>query len=225
MDVHYWITAEWKRQGFEFNFPRVESTLPRSATSGWTMRTNPVIERGDLLHVDFGVRSSGVVTDQQKMALRAEGRASSRRRPGWSRRSPIQSAPPSSLREIVAGPHRHEIKTRRRPHGKAAGLEAQRLLARAGLLGARRGRLDCIRLARALRRAPALQAARRRVVVARVPSTTAVPEWGGQRVACCARRTCWFIPTAGSSSCRDRRRSSGSSASACTAPCRRRSCS
>ena len=28
---------------------------------------NPVIERGDVLHVDFGVRLDGVVTDQQKM--------------------------------------------------------------------------------------------------------------------------------------------------------------
>ena len=67
MDVQYWITAEWKRQGFEFNFP---ASLDLQRAGGVTLddAADPVIERGDLLHVDFGVRSSGIVADQQKMA-------------------------------------------------------------------------------------------------------------------------------------------------------------
>ena len=67
LDVHYWITAEWKRQAFEFNFP-ASLDLQRRGVGSLDDSDNPVIQRGDLLHVDFGVRSSGIVADQQKMA-------------------------------------------------------------------------------------------------------------------------------------------------------------
>ena len=67
MDVQYWITAEWKRQGFEFNFP-ASLDLQRAGGVSLDDAADPVIERGDLLHVDFGVRTSGIVADQQKMA-------------------------------------------------------------------------------------------------------------------------------------------------------------
>lgn len=67
LDVHYWITAEWKGQGFEFNFP-ASVDLQRAGADPLDDGSDAVIEPGDLLHVDFGVRSSGVVADQQKMA-------------------------------------------------------------------------------------------------------------------------------------------------------------
>lgn len=66
LDVHYWITAEWKRQGFEFNFP-ASVDLQRAGAEPRDS-DDAVIRPGDLLHVDFGVRSSGIVADQQKMA-------------------------------------------------------------------------------------------------------------------------------------------------------------
>lgn len=67
MDLHYWITAERKIQGFEFNFP---ASLDLQRPDGLSLddADDPVVERGDLLHVDFGVTLSGIVTDQQKMA-------------------------------------------------------------------------------------------------------------------------------------------------------------
>ena len=67
MDVQYWITAEWKRLGFEFNFP-ASLDLQRAGGVSLDDSADPAIERGDLLHVDFGVRTSGIVADQQKMA-------------------------------------------------------------------------------------------------------------------------------------------------------------
>ena len=67
LDVHYWITAEWKRQGFEFNFP-ASVDLQRAGADPLDDSEDAVIQPGDLLHVDFGVRDSGIVADQQKMA-------------------------------------------------------------------------------------------------------------------------------------------------------------
>ena len=125
MDVHYWITAERKRRNFEFNFA-ASLDLQRYRDGKVVSQDdadNPVIERGDLLHVDFGVRLMGLVTDQQKMVyVLRDG----------------ESAPPAGLvkafadsvrgaelhvAEVMPGRTGIEIKTRSEAAGRAAGID------------------------------------------------------------------------------------------------------
>lgn len=85
MDVYWWIVDEWKAQDLEFNFPPGISLQRRGVEGSLDDVDDPVIRPGDLLHVDFGVRLMGLVTDQQKMAYVL--------RPG-------ETAPPEGLREL-----------------------------------------------------------------------------------------------------------------------------
>lgn len=68
MDVYWWIVDEWKAQDLELNFPPHLDLQRRGHGDPIDDAEDPVILPGDLLHVDFGVRLMGLVTDQQKMA-------------------------------------------------------------------------------------------------------------------------------------------------------------
>jgi Xaa-Pro aminopeptidase len=68
MDVYWWIVNEWKAQDLEFNFPPGLEIQRRGREDPLDDALDPVILPGDLLHVDFGIRLMGLVTDQQKMA-------------------------------------------------------------------------------------------------------------------------------------------------------------
>ena len=68
MDVWGWIVDEWKSQHLEFNFAPGLTIYRRGYDDGIPASDDPVIEHGDLLHVDFGVRLMGLVTDQQHLA-------------------------------------------------------------------------------------------------------------------------------------------------------------
>jgi hypothetical protein len=68
MDVYWWIKDEWKAQDLEFNFPASFGVQRQGVDGGFDDPDDPVIMPGDVLHVDFGVKLMGIVTDQQKMA-------------------------------------------------------------------------------------------------------------------------------------------------------------
>jgi hypothetical protein len=68
MDVWGWIVDEWKSQHLEFNFAPGLTIYRHGHDDGIPASDDPLIEHGDLLHVDFGVRLMGLVTDQQHLA-------------------------------------------------------------------------------------------------------------------------------------------------------------
>jgi hypothetical protein len=68
MDVWGWIVDEWKSQHLEFNFPPGLTIHRQGESEPLSASANPVILPGDILHVDFGVRLMGLVTDQQHLA-------------------------------------------------------------------------------------------------------------------------------------------------------------
>jgi Xaa-Pro aminopeptidase len=86
-DVYWWIVDEWRNQQLDFNFP-ASITIRRQGLDGsLAMHDAPVIEPGDLIHVDFGVKLMGIVTDQQKQIYVL--------RPG-------ESEPPAGIRALFA---------------------------------------------------------------------------------------------------------------------------
>jgi hypothetical protein len=68
MEVWGWIVDEWKSQHLDFNFPPSLTIYRRGEEEGLGDHLNPVIMPGDLIHVDFGVKLMGLVTDQQHLA-------------------------------------------------------------------------------------------------------------------------------------------------------------
>ena len=74
MDVYWWIVDEWKAQDLEFNFAPSIDIQRKAVIEHIDDADDPIIQPGDILHVDFGIRLMGLVTDQQKMAyvLRAD---------------------------------------------------------------------------------------------------------------------------------------------------------
>lgn len=68
MEVWGWVVDEWKSQHLEFNFPPGLTIHRKGETDGLSASANPIILPGDIIHIDFGVRLMGLVTDQQHLA-------------------------------------------------------------------------------------------------------------------------------------------------------------
>ena len=92
MDVYWWVKDEWMAQDLEFNFPASFGLQRQGADHQYDDSENPTIQPGDVLHVDFGVKLMGIVTDQQKMAYVL--------RPG-------ESEPPEGLQKLFEQSVRH----------------------------------------------------------------------------------------------------------------------
>jgi hypothetical protein len=125
MDVHYWITAERKRQNFDFNF-NASLDLQRLVDGSVVSlddAEDPIIERGDVLHVDFGVRLAGLVTDQQKMAYVLKPGETAAPAGLVNAFTDSQRAAAIHAAELVPGRTGIDIKTRSEATAKAEGID------------------------------------------------------------------------------------------------------
>lgn len=125
MDVHYWITAERKRQHFDFNFNAslgVQRLVDGKVVS-LDDSEDPVIERGDVLHVDFGVRLAGLVTDQQKMAYVLRDGETAPPAGLLKAFADSQRAAELHAAELIAGRTGIDIKTRSEAAAQAEGID------------------------------------------------------------------------------------------------------
>jgi Xaa-Pro aminopeptidase len=122
-DVYWWIVNEWRSQHLDYNFPASISIRRQGLAGSLSAHQAPVIEPGDLIHVDFGIRLMGIVTDQQKQIYVL--------RPG-------ETEPPAGIRslfaqsvrmaEIIAeelkpGVEGRVVKARAEARGRAEGIE------------------------------------------------------------------------------------------------------
>lgn len=124
MDLHWWITDEWRAQGLDFNFPASFSLQRRGLDGSLNDYDDPVILPGDLLHVDFGVKLMGIVNDQQKMAYVL--RPAETRAPEGLERAFAQSVRMADIiaEELRPGVLGHEVKERAEARAREEGIEA-----------------------------------------------------------------------------------------------------
>jgi hypothetical protein len=124
MEVWGWIVDEWKSQHLEFNFPPGLTIYRRGEVDGLSASANPTILPGDIIHVDFGVRLMGLVTDQQHLAYVLRPGESSA--PDGLREAFRQSAQVAQIYadELEPGTSGTQVKTNVERRAESAGIDA-----------------------------------------------------------------------------------------------------
>ncbi len=123
MDLHFWIVDEWKRQGLEFDFPPSLEIQRQGHEEELSDTNNPTIMPGDVLHVDFGIKLMGLVTDQQKMAYVLK--PGETEPPAGLQKAFAESAQMAEIlrQELKAGVIGHKVRENAQQRGHEAGLK------------------------------------------------------------------------------------------------------
>ncbi len=130
-DVVWWMRQRVNDLGLgEWFPPTVDVQRPGVTAKSSLAETKPVvIQRGDVLHCDFGVRAMGLNTDTQHMALRSEGGRDGRARGPEERARELEPPAGPRPRADEAGPHGQRgapRRPRRRESGRARGHRSTR---------------------------------------------------------------------------------------------------
>jgi Xaa-Pro aminopeptidase len=191
MDVYWWIVDEWKAQDLEFNFPPGLDIQRRGSEERLDDALDPVIEPGDLLHVDFGIRLMGLVTDQQKMAYvlrRGEKEAPEGLRKAFEQSRRVGEIIVSELKPGVAG---HVVKERAEERAIGEGILSSVYCHAQGNWVHDAGAWATFDWPERYGRHPREPVRGREIWSVEFSSSLDLPEWDGQRISMLREEDAW----------------------------------
>jgi Xaa-Pro aminopeptidase len=191
MNVYWWIVDEWKSQDLEFNFPPGLDIQRQGVEERIEDHLDPVIQPGDLLHVDFGVRLMGLVTDQQKMAYVL--RPGEKQAPEGLRQAFAQSKRLGEilLEELEPGVPGHVVKERSEERGISEGILNSVYPHAQGNWVHDAGAWGSFDWPERYGRHPREPVRPREIWSIEYSTSLDLPEWGGQRISMLREEDAW----------------------------------
>jgi hypothetical protein len=192
MDLHWWIVDQWKAQDLEFNFPPGLEIQRQGVEEELDDDADPVILPGDLLHVDFGVRLMGIVTDQQKMGYVL--RPGEKEAPSGLRRAFSQSVRVAEIvaEELKPGLAGHRVKEAAERRAREEGIEASVYSHVQGNWVHDVGAWTTFNWPERYGRHPVEPVRAGEFWSIEFSTTTPVPEWGGRKVRMAREEDAWI---------------------------------